>query len=232
MKLLGKDISPESLLGYVEGRLKARGLDERAQSPIRFEGLEPPVDPTAFALEALAEHADATVGLPLETHREGFSGAAVLLAKRAFRAAGQVFINEALARQKRFNGHVRDGYAQLAAEVVRLRLEVEALREAKAAVSEQGASTSRESNTTAPAKAKGASMPPEASAAASAKAKRTSTRPKASAAASAQAKGAPTPREASSVAAEKVKGASTPRGPSAVEPEKVKRPSTPRRNGR
>lgn len=128
MKLLGKDISPDALLGYVEGRLKARGLSDPSQSPIRFEGLEPRVDPTAFALEALAEHADPTLALPLETHRAGLSGSAVLFAKRAFRAAGQVFINEALARQKRFNGHVRDGYAQLAAEVLQLRGEIEALR--------------------------------------------------------------------------------------------------------
>jgi hypothetical protein len=39
-----------------------------------------------------------------------------------------VFINEALARQRIFNGHVRDSYAQLSAEVLRLRAEVDALR--------------------------------------------------------------------------------------------------------
>jgi hypothetical protein len=56
-----------------------------------------------------------------------------------------VFINEALGRQRVFNGHVRDSYAQLAAEVIRLRGEVEALRAAQ----------------TAPAKAKQSRTPKE-----------------------------------------------------------------------
>ena len=42
-----------------------------------------------------------------------------------------MFINEALARQRVFNGHVRDSYAQLSAEVMKLRSEVDALRPAK-----------------------------------------------------------------------------------------------------
>src|SRR5690242_6485476 len=107
-------------------RLQARGLGGSETGPIRFDGLEAKVDPIAFNVEALSEHADPTRPLPLETHRAGL-GRAVLLAKWLFRAGGQVFINEALARQKRFNGHVRDSYAQLSAEVVRLRERLDAL---------------------------------------------------------------------------------------------------------
>jgi hypothetical protein len=55
----------------------------------------------------------------------------VLLAKWAFRKTCQVLINETLARQRVFNGHVRDAYAQLSAEVIRLRERVEELEERK-----------------------------------------------------------------------------------------------------
>ncbi len=127
MKLLGRDISSDKLLGEIRARLQARGLESAAeQGPIRFDGHEPRVDPLAFNLEALSEHADPTRALPLETHRAGL-GRAVLLAKWLFRAGGQLFINETLARQKRFNGHVRDSYAQLSAEVIRLRERLDAL---------------------------------------------------------------------------------------------------------
>lgn len=127
MKLLGRDITAEKLVEQVEARLRARGLTDPSESPIRLDGVEPRVDPAAFYLEALAEHADATRGLPLETHRSG-AGRVVLLAKWAFRATCQVFINEALARQRVFNGNVRDAYAQLSAEVGVLRGELQALR--------------------------------------------------------------------------------------------------------
>jgi len=127
MKLLGKDISGASLLADIEERLRARGLAPSEPAPIRFDGVEPRVDPLSFNLSALEEHSDPTQGLPLHTHRGG-AGQVVLLAKWAFRKTCQVFINETLARQRVFNGHVRDSYAQLAAEVLRLRREVEELR--------------------------------------------------------------------------------------------------------
>ncbi|HZI02595.1 MAG TPA: hypothetical protein VEZ71_01155, partial [Archangium sp.] len=95
-------------------------------------GVEPRVEPLSFNLQALEEHADATRALPLHTHRGG-AGQLVLVAKWAFRKTCQVFINEALSRQRVFNGHVRDSYAQLSAEVIRLRAEVETLRAAQAA---------------------------------------------------------------------------------------------------
>ncbi len=126
MKLMGKDITGEKLLEELRSRLQQRGLEGPTGGPIRFDGLEPRVDPIAFNVEALSEHADPTRPLPIETHRAGL-GRAVLLAKKLFRAGGQIFINEAFARQKRFNGHVRDSYAQLSAEVKTLRERLDAL---------------------------------------------------------------------------------------------------------
>ena len=126
MKLMGRDITGDKLLEELKTRLGQRGLAAPSGGPIRFDGLEPRVDPVAFNVEALSEHADPTRPLPLETHRAGV-GRAVLLAKWLFRKGGQLFINEAFARQKHFNGHVRDSYAQLSAEVKTLRERLEAL---------------------------------------------------------------------------------------------------------
>ncbi len=120
MKLMGKDLDAAHLLSFVQDRLAARGLSPSSGSA-PAGGVEPRVDPLSFNLDALSEHADATRGLPIESHRDGVSGRLVVAAKQAFRAAGQVFINEALGRQSVFNGHVRDSYAQLSSEVLRLR---------------------------------------------------------------------------------------------------------------
>ncbi len=133
MKLLGKDITPSKVMAFVGEQLAARGLGaSEAAAPV-VGGVEPRVDPLSFNLRALEDNADATQGLPLETHRDGLSGRAVTMAKRVFRGVGQVFINEALGRQRVFNGHVRDSYAQLAAEVMRLRQRVAELEAEKAA---------------------------------------------------------------------------------------------------
>jgi hypothetical protein len=129
---MGKDISTAKVLAHLEARLKARGLSDSVASPIDLSGVEPRVDPAAFYLEAMAEHADATRSLPLETHRTGL-GRAVLLAKWGFRKTAQVFINETLGRQRLFNGHVRDAYAQLSADVNALKAEVLRLQSAPAA---------------------------------------------------------------------------------------------------
>jgi hypothetical protein len=127
MKLVGKDFDGAALLRKLEARLKERGLapshlPEAAPAPLAER-----VDPVAFNLEMLEEHADATRPLPLETHRSGL-GRAVLLAKWTFRKTCQVLINEAFGRQRLFNGHVRDSYAQLTAEVARLREELETVK--------------------------------------------------------------------------------------------------------
>jgi len=144
MRLMGKDITADKLMAYVGERLRARGLSRPADGEPVGEGIEPRVDPLSFNLDALSEHADATKGLPVETHRGGLSGRAVRLAKVTFRRLGQVFINEALARQVVFNGHVRDSYAQLSAEVLRLRArlaELEAQAQAKPAAPAPAASS-------------------------------------------------------------------------------------------
>lgn len=127
MKLLGRDIPARELIARIEERLRTRGLPTSEPADVPEEGVEPRVDPLTFNLLALEEHADTTRPLPLHTHRGG-AGQLVLVAKWAFRKAGQVFINEALGHQRVFNGHVRDSYAQLSAEVMRLRREVEELR--------------------------------------------------------------------------------------------------------
>ncbi|MCP3098728.1 hypothetical protein LZ198_07545 [Myxococcus sp. K15C18031901] len=127
MKLLGRDIPARELIARIEERLRTRGLPTSEPVEIPAEGVEPRVEPLTFNLHALEEHSDATRALPLHTHRGGV-GQLVVVAKWAFRKTCQVFINEALGRQRVFNGHVRDSYAQLSAEVLRLRREVEQLR--------------------------------------------------------------------------------------------------------
>jgi DNA-binding response OmpR family regulator len=127
LKLLGKDFSPRELLDEVNARLEARGLTStRSQTPLRAEQ-QLRVDPLSFQLDTLTSLADATQGVPIETHRSGMSGQAVVLSKKLFRRLGQIFINEAFARQTRFNETVVDSYAQLAAEVLRLKKRVLAL---------------------------------------------------------------------------------------------------------
>ena len=127
MKLLGKDITPAKVMAFVGERLQARGLAVPSEDRLSENGVEARVDPLSFNLQALEANADVTQGLPLETHRDGVSGRAVVLAKRIFRKAGQVFINEALGRQRVFNGHVRDSYAQMSAEMLRLRRRIDEL---------------------------------------------------------------------------------------------------------
>lgn len=130
MKLLGRDIPARELLARIEERLRLRGLPTSEAAEVPDEGVEPRMDPLSFNLQSLEENSDPTRPMPLHTHRGGV-GQLVLAAKWAFRATCQVLINETLARQRVFNGHVRDSYAQLSAEVIRLRREVEELKAAK-----------------------------------------------------------------------------------------------------
>ena len=127
MKLLGRDIPARELISRIEERLRVRGLPTSEAAEVPEEGVEPRVDPLSFNLQALEEHSDPTQPMPLHTHRGGV-GQLVVVAKWAFRKTCQVLINETLARQRVFNGHVRDSYAQLSAEVIRLRREVEELK--------------------------------------------------------------------------------------------------------
>lgn len=152
MKLMGRDIPARELLARIEERLRTRGLPTSEQVDVPEQGVEPRVDPLSFNLQSLEENADATRGLPLHTHRGG-TGQLVLVAKWAFRKTCQVFINEALGRQRVFNGHVRDSYAQLSAEVIRLRAEVETLRAAQAQAPSQTTLPAQETPS-APSRAK------------------------------------------------------------------------------
>ncbi|MCA2980716.1 MAG: hypothetical protein INH41_06585 [Myxococcaceae bacterium] len=134
MRLFGKDVTTQKVMDRVRERLSSRGLLPPSEDAGLGAAVEVPVDAFAFIVEAMAEHADATRGLPIETHRDGVGGRAVVLAKRAFRAVGQAFINEALGRQVAFNAQVLDGYAQLSAEVVRLRERLAELEQSGATV--------------------------------------------------------------------------------------------------
>lgn len=153
MKLLGRDIPARELVQKLESRLRTRGLSAPPSEDLSWEGVEPRVDPLSFNLHALEENADATRGLPMQTHRGGVSGALVLAAKKAFRAGAQVFINEAMGRQRVFNAHVRDSYAQLSAEVIRLRDEVERLKTAKPVRAESATRTEAAEETAKPRRA-------------------------------------------------------------------------------
>jgi hypothetical protein len=129
MKLLGRDIDGRSLLQAARERLEARGIREEPRAV--DEEPEPVLEPLSFLVRSLEDNEDPTVGLPIATHRTGL-GRSVVAAKWIFRRTCQLFINEALGRQRLFNGQVRDLSAQLAAEVVRLRARVEALEAEKA----------------------------------------------------------------------------------------------------
>ena len=111
MKLLGKDISPLKVMAYVGERLQVRGLGTPRDQQLGVEGVEPKVDPLTFNLHALEVNADATAALPLETHRDGLAGRAVVLAKRLFRTPVQLFINETLARPSVLGARAGDGGA-------------------------------------------------------------------------------------------------------------------------
>jgi hypothetical protein len=131
MKLIGRDIDSRALLQYARARLLARGIDDSDGSS-EDVGPEPVVEPLSFLVQSLEENEDPTVGVPIRTHRTGL-GQAVPLAKWVFRRTCQVFINEALGRQRVFNAQVRDMTAQLAAEVIRLRERVETLEAGRVA---------------------------------------------------------------------------------------------------
>lgn len=140
MKLLGRDIDARALLRAARERLEARGIREDALA-VEDEP-EPLLEPLSFLVRSLEENEDPTVGLPIATHRTGL-GQGVVAAKWLFRRTCQLFINEALGRQRLFNSQVRDLSAQLAAEVIRLRARVEVLEAEKAGEAEKTAKPPR-----------------------------------------------------------------------------------------
>jgi hypothetical protein len=65
---------------------------------------EHPISPSgASILEALQKLADVRVGLSITSHRKGPVGPAIVLAKKSFRSAFQIFINELMRKQHQFN---------------------------------------------------------------------------------------------------------------------------------
>ena len=136
MKLLGRDIDARSLLHAARERLAARGIREDALA--LDDEPEPLLEPLSFLVQSLEENEDPTVGLPIATHRTGL-GQGVVAAKWLFRRTCQLFINEALGRQRLFNSQVRDLSAQLAAEVIRLRARVDTLEAEKVRKAEKPA---------------------------------------------------------------------------------------------
>jgi hypothetical protein len=134
MRLLGREVTADKVLERIEDRLRERGLlppdagDGAAVTP----GVEPRVDPLSYNLRSLEEHADPTVALPRPAP-EGPAAQLAEVARWAVRKVGQRLLDEALSRQRLFNGHVRDSYAQLSAEVLQLRAEVARLKAAEAA---------------------------------------------------------------------------------------------------
>ena len=57
MKLMGRDIPARELLARLEERLRTRGLDSSEAVDVPESGVAPRVDPLAFNLRALDEHA-------------------------------------------------------------------------------------------------------------------------------------------------------------------------------
>ena len=127
MRLLGREVEAFGLAERVAAALRARSEPAPEAEAARAPAVEARVDPLQHALQGLTEHADPAQGLPLATHRAGL-GRGVLVMKQLFRTVGRPFIQDLFGRQRLFNGHVRDAYASLSAEVERLRAEVDALR--------------------------------------------------------------------------------------------------------
>ena len=120
MKLLGRDIDAGALLRAARERLEARGIRDEAL-PVETEP-EPVLEPLSFLVRALEEDEDPTLPVPAAER-----GAPASLVRRMFRLACQSLIDEALERQRRFNARVREADAQLSAELIQLRVRLEAL---------------------------------------------------------------------------------------------------------
>lgn len=118
MKLLGKEISKDAWVQGLLSALSQTAKPDSSDGPIRLDSAQARIDPVAFNLEAMTEHADSARALQFDAG-VGAVDQLMLLLKRSFRAASQIFIDEMLARQILFNGHVRDAYAQLSADMSR-----------------------------------------------------------------------------------------------------------------
>ena len=126
MKLIGRDIDPRELLRAARARLEARGLRDPGAQPAPGRSGAGGGAAVLRRPEPGAERGPHRAASRSSRRNRG-SGRGVAMARRLFRRTAQVFIDEALGRQRVFNGRVRDLSAQLAAEVLRLRARVEAL---------------------------------------------------------------------------------------------------------
>ena len=122
MNWMGREVTPQKLLRVLRGKLAPRPAAAAWDSPDAF-GAEIPIEPHAFYVEALADNADPTVPLPVQTHRGGV-GLLVVVLKKVYRKVARPLINETLARQGLFNANTRDSVALLSAEVLKLKAQV------------------------------------------------------------------------------------------------------------
>jgi hypothetical protein len=125
MKVLGTTVDARALLARIEERLWLRGLTAIApKSAGPLDGAQ--VDPLSYNVQALEEHAESS--RPLRPAPSSWIEALAGAPLRVLQLVAQPVITHVLARQQVFNGHVRDSYAQLAAEVLRLREQVESMQ--------------------------------------------------------------------------------------------------------
>ncbi len=147
MQLWGKDISGKALLGRIEERLQLRGLSSWRGAGDDALGFDEPVHPLTFHLSALETHADPTQPLPLSPPA-GWLGRARAQGRRLLVHVGRGLVDEVFSRQRLFNGHVRDAYAQLSSEVLQLKEELERLKAERAKAPARAASPSKKRKTT------------------------------------------------------------------------------------
>src|SRR5690606_25752622 len=124
MKLVSDALSPTKLMLRIEERLRMRGIRSTMSDELSRTEAPVEVDVWRHFLESLSEdvHAD-------RADDDAFEPGALRRVRRLLRLPLQPVISSVLRRQVRFNGHVTETYAHLAAEVQRLESELQRLRE-------------------------------------------------------------------------------------------------------
>src|SRR5690606_34531055 len=124
MKLVTDALSPTKLMLRIEERLRMRGIRSTMSDELSRTEVPAEVDVWRHFLESLSEdvHAD-------RDDEDAFEPGALRRVRRLLRIPLQPVISSVLRRQVRFNGHVIETDAHLAAEVQRLESEIQRLRE-------------------------------------------------------------------------------------------------------